>query len=102
MASDWNERRCFDCSDDFRGQKRFAVLKQLRDFPDESELEPWEVGMVRAMCFGPVFVCADCAGWYGDEAIDVTEDASAADEPLAVQRDEVVIETAALPHQEQE
>src|SRR5262245_20287488 len=50
MRPNWNERRCFDCSDDL-GARRFAVLKQMRDFPPDEALEPWEVGMVRAMCF---------------------------------------------------
>ena len=25
-------------------------------------------------CFHQVFVCGDCAGWYGDEAVRVTAD----------------------------
>ena len=93
MTPDWNERRCFDCSDDL-GARRFAVLKQMREFPTDDTLEPWEVGMVRSMCFDPVFVCADCAGWYGDEAIDVSEDVTAADEPLDAQRHEAMIDSA--------
>lgn len=63
--------RCFDCLTDFTDDApRYAVLKQMRDFgPD---VDPSEARALNSLLFDPVFVCGDCAGWYGDDAIPLT------------------------------
>ncbi len=57
--------RCFDCLTDFSPtEPRFAVLKKMRDFgPD---VDPIEARQLNSLLFDQVFVCAGCAGWYGD------------------------------------
>jgi hypothetical protein len=67
--------RCFDCLRDFAADEdRFAVLKQMRDIPPEVEpfLDAQERRWYRSMNQDPVFVCEDCAGWYGDHPIRLT------------------------------
>jgi hypothetical protein len=65
--------RCFDCLEEFAdGMERFAVLKQMRDLP--AECPPDEARDLQWTLVDPVFVCADCAGWYGDHPIAVTVD----------------------------
>jgi len=63
--------RCFDCLDDIpESAPHFAVLKPLA--------LPLELGepldMSEACVFDPVVICGDCAGWYGDEAFDLSEE----------------------------
>lgn len=65
-----SDRRCFDCFHDFApDEDRFAVLKKLRDIPEdwngseEARIFAWTA------CFDQVFVCADCAAWYGDHPL---------------------------------
>jgi hypothetical protein len=62
--------RCFECLDEFHnGDQRYAVLKQMRELPPD-----W-IGTARAraeyeaLCYDQVYICQDCAGWHGDEAI---------------------------------
>lgn len=59
--------RCFDCFSEWvDGQERFAVLNQMRDIviPTDAQ-EP--ASFFQCAAYDPVFVCADCAGWYRDE-----------------------------------
>jgi hypothetical protein len=63
--------RCFDCLAEFAPEAdRFAVLKQMRDLPPDTP--PDEAIDLQWMLVDPVFVCEDCAGWYGDHPIRVT------------------------------
>ena len=67
--------RCFDCFSEFGpDEDRFAVLKKLRDDAGltDRELHPAERAMYHALAHDQVFVCGDCAGWYGDLALPVT------------------------------
>lgn len=62
--------RCFDCFHDFTPDEyRFAVLKKMRDIPADWNGEDMARSMAESLCFDQVFVCADCAGWYGDHPI---------------------------------
>lgn len=63
--------RCFDCFHEFGAtEDRFAVLKQMRELP--AEMDPAEKALMWGSQFDQVFVCVDCAGWYGDHQIPVT------------------------------
>lgn len=62
--------RCFDCLCDFAPEEdRFAVLKQLHEFPADWQGDDKARRLVEVLLWAPVFVCADCAVWYGDHAI---------------------------------
>ena len=62
--------RCFDCFAEFGpNQERFAVLKQMRDLPSVS---PADARTYEGLLYDTVYVCGDCAGWYGDDAMTVT------------------------------
>lgn len=59
--------RCFDCFTEFAAsQERFAVLKKMRDMP--AGTDPVEARQLDGLLYDQVFVCGDCAGWYGDHA----------------------------------
>ena len=64
-----NGNRCFDCLAEFAPDApRFVVLKQMRDIeipPDA--IEP--PSFFQSMALDPVAICEDCAGWYGDQVI---------------------------------
>jgi hypothetical protein len=65
--------RCFDCFADLE-PTRFVVLKKLRDLPEgwqgsDVARREWE-----SLNWDQVFICRDCAGWYGDHPIEVTVD----------------------------
>ena len=64
--------RCFDCFDEFIDGERWAVLKKMRDIvmPDNA---PEPKSFFESACYDPVFVCADCAGWYRDHALLIQE-----------------------------
>ena len=63
--------RCDDCLTEFpAGADRFAVLKQMRDF--EPGFDPAEARLLQSLLYDQKFVCADCAGWYGDHPIQVS------------------------------
>jgi hypothetical protein len=65
--------RCEDCLDEFQpGGRIFVVLKRMRDLPPDTD--PREVRILDNLCFDQVFICEDCAGWYGDHSIDVTDE----------------------------
>ena len=60
--------RCFDCLEDLPDDTpRFVVLKRMREMP--ADADEVEKRLFNALCFDPVPICADCAGWYGDHAI---------------------------------
>jgi len=65
--------RCFDCFAELPADARkFAVLKQMRDIEiPENASEP--KSFFWSMAHDPVCVCADCAGWYGDQALEIHE-----------------------------
>jgi hypothetical protein len=64
--------RCFDCFHEFGpDEDRFAVLKQAREVPVNIP-DNAEGRMIYSLSFDQVFICADCAGWYGDHPIQVT------------------------------
>lgn len=79
-----NPYRCFDCFHDFgRHEDRFAVLKKLRDVEDFSiasgiQIEPADRRFLESMAWDQVFVCADCAGWYGDHPFQLSADEAGA------------------------
>ena len=62
--------RCFDCLTEFAADAdRFAVLKKMRDFKDDT---PADVAkQYDSLLYDQVFICEDCAGWYGDHPIRV-------------------------------
>jgi hypothetical protein len=63
--------RCFDCFHDFApDEPRFAVLKKMRDLDDECP--NGDRAIYESLTYDKVFVCADCAGWYGDHPIPLT------------------------------
>lgn len=64
--------RCFDCFAELNG-RRFAVLKQMRDMPPNAQGTEEGLAFLKHGCFDPVAICADCAEWYGDEALPVGE-----------------------------
>ena len=67
--------RCFDCFHDFLADEdRFAVLKKMRDFPPEYQGDEMELRRLESLTYDQVFVCGDCAGWYGDHPIRLTSD----------------------------
>lgn len=60
--------RCFECLDEFHnGVQRYAVLKKVRDMPPECD--PVESRQLESLLYDQVYVCEDCAGWHGDEAL---------------------------------
>lgn len=63
--------RCFDCFREFApDEDRFAVLKKMRDVPPEAD--PIErAAFLESLTYDQVFVCRDCAPWYGDHPIPV-------------------------------
>jgi len=65
--------RCFDCLEELqRGDRVFVVLKRMRDMPPDAA--PHEAKLLESLCFDQVFVCEDCAGWYRDHHIEVTDE----------------------------
>lgn len=63
--------RCEDCLSEFTADsQRFVVLKQMRELPPDTD--PAEARVLQGMCYDQVEVCADCAGWYHDDAIEVS------------------------------
>ena len=67
--------RCFDCFHDFcSDEDRYAVLKKLRDVPDIIQGDERELRLLESLTYDQVFVCRDCAGWYGEHPILVTAD----------------------------
>ena len=63
--------RCFDCFAEFApNQERFAVLKQMREWPPC--IDKAEARALNSLLYDAVYVCGDCAGWYGDDATEVT------------------------------
>ena len=65
--------RCFDCFHEFAADEdRFAVLKKMRDFPDGWHGDESEKRRLDSLTYDQVFVWGECAGWYGDHAIQVT------------------------------
>lgn len=65
--------RCFDCFHDFApDEDRYAVLKKMRDIPDDWHGDNIERRRLENLCHDQVFVCSDCAGWYGDHPIPIT------------------------------
>ena len=65
--------RCFDCFEEYApAAPRFAVLKKMRDVPPECP--PEDRQWMESLGHDPVFVCSDCAGWYGDHAIVLGEE----------------------------
>ena len=68
-----NERRCFDCLAEFNDEPRFVVLKKMRDVsPEADPTDRW--AFLESLCYDEVFVCGDCAGWYGDDVFAVDDD----------------------------
>lgn len=62
--------RCFDCFHDFGPrEERFAVLKKLRDLPEGFQYDAGERLRLESLTYDQVFVCEDCAAWYGDHPI---------------------------------
>lgn len=45
------------------------MLKKLRDIPDYCKGDDIARSQLESLCFDQVFVCADCASWYGDHPI---------------------------------
>lgn len=72
-------RRCFDCFHLFKADEdRFAVLKKMRDMPEGWHGTDQALNLLEGLMFDQVFVCGECAGWYGDDAIQLSaEDATA-------------------------
>ena len=72
-------RRCFDCLEEFKAADyRFAILKRIRDFPEKWQGTDVARREIEALLWEQVFVCRDCAGWYGDHPIELTaEEANA-------------------------
>lgn len=64
--------RCCDCFHEFAADEdRFAVLKKLRDMPPGIQGEERALRELESLTYDQVFICADCAGWYGDHPIRV-------------------------------
>ena len=67
-----NSGRCFDCFMEFAvDDDRFAVLKKMRDIPENWHGDDIARAQLDSLCHDQVFVCEDCAGWYGDHPIRV-------------------------------
>jgi hypothetical protein len=59
--------RCFDCLEEIKPtDRRFAVLKTLQ--PGDKVPSHMVDFNLSQEC-----VCADCAGWYGTEAVELPE-----------------------------
>lgn len=64
--------RCFDCLDEFTADApQFAVLKKMRDVPDDWRGDDYARRYVESMSYDPVIICEDCASWYGDHAMEI-------------------------------
>ena len=64
--------RCADCFDDLGRKPRYAVVKTYSLTPEEQATYDASWPDVLALATAKqVFVCADCAGWYGDAAVKV-------------------------------
>lgn len=67
--------RCSDCFHEFRrDEDRFVILAKRRDVPADWNGSCEALSFAQTACFDQVFICADCAGWYGDHPIPVTAD----------------------------
>lgn len=70
--ADQANRMCFDCFYLFKPDDvRFAVLKKMRDLPPRQG-EEQALRELESLTYDQVFVCGDCSGWYGDDALEVT------------------------------
>ena len=68
-----NTQTCFDCFHLFGpDEDRFAVLKQMRDLPVATYGDDRALRELESLTYDQVFVCRDCAGWYGDHPIQVS------------------------------
>lgn len=70
LEKDDDMARCDDCLDELGNGRRFAVLKQTREWPPD--IDPAEAKLLNGMLYDLVMVCDDCAGWYGDDAVELT------------------------------
>lgn len=62
--------RCADCLDDIpENGPEWMILKRMRDIGHEIG-DVW----MAWLDYDAVRVCEDCAGWYGDDAIEVAND----------------------------
>lgn len=62
-----SEVRCSDCLNEFGNGPKYAVIKT-----DKSQTYNEEEMLLGAHLF-EVFVCRECVGWYGDDALVASE-----------------------------
>lgn len=60
-----SEVRCSDCLAEFKTGPRFAVIKEDKSQPYTDEERQLGGHLYQ------VFVCGDCAAWYGDDVMEV-------------------------------
>jgi hypothetical protein len=82
--------RCFDCLADLPpGAPRAAVLVKMRELSPNWQGDDIARAFAEAACYDMKHVCADCAGWYGNDAVPIGE----ANDVLEERQQEIRIDT---------